>query len=110
VVISAQVFVPDQVKVLKGYKKRLQKMIAAQKDANGNFKSNPEAEVAHASSPRGGAFGSVIRGNPWSWRSRPPNPRWEGLASWGAYHAARVATQAIATATRKTADDRNTSD
>jgi type IV secretory pathway VirB4 component len=48
VVISAQVFVPDQVKVLKGYKKRLQKMIAAQKDANGNFKSNPEAEVAQA--------------------------------------------------------------
>jgi len=35
VVISAQVYVPDQVKVLKGYKKRLQKMIAAQKDANG---------------------------------------------------------------------------
>jgi len=48
VVISAQVVVPDQVKVLKGYKKRLQKMIAAQKDANGNFKSNPEAEVAQA--------------------------------------------------------------
>jgi hypothetical protein len=62
------------------------------------------------SSPRGGAFGSVIRGNPWSWRSRPPNPRWEGLASWGAYHAARVATQAMATATRETAGDRNTSD
>jgi type IV secretory pathway VirB4 component len=48
VVISAQVLIPDQVKVLKGYKKRLQKMTAAQKDANGNFKSNPEAEVAHA--------------------------------------------------------------
>ncbi len=46
VVISGQVTVPDQVKVLKGYKKRLQKMTAAQKDANGNFKSNPEAEVA----------------------------------------------------------------
>jgi hypothetical protein len=36
------------VKVLKSYKKRLQKMTAAQKDANGNFKSNPEAEVAQA--------------------------------------------------------------
>ena len=34
--------------MLKSYKKRLQKMTAAQKDANGNFKSNPEAEVAQA--------------------------------------------------------------
>ena len=48
IVISGQVVIPDQVKVLKGYKKRLQKMTAAQKDANGNFKSNPEAEVAQA--------------------------------------------------------------
>jgi len=48
VVVSGQVLVPDQVKVLKSYKKRLQKMIAAQKDANGNYKSNPEAEVAQA--------------------------------------------------------------
>ncbi|MFZ0744425.1 MAG: hypothetical protein WAM85_08460, partial [Terracidiphilus sp.] len=46
VVVSAQSVIPDQVKVLKSYKKRLQKMTAAQKDANGNFKSNPEAEVA----------------------------------------------------------------
>jgi type IV secretory pathway VirB4 component len=48
VVVSGQVVIPDQIKVLKGYKKRLQKMTAAQKDANGNFKSNPEAEVAQA--------------------------------------------------------------
>jgi len=48
VIVSAQVVIPDQVKVLKGYKKRLQKMTAAQKDANGNFKVNPEAEVAQA--------------------------------------------------------------
>src|ERR1700680_4338567 len=48
VVISGQVVIPDQVKVLKSYRKRLQKMTAAQKDANGNFKSNPEAEVAQA--------------------------------------------------------------
>ena len=47
-VISGQVEIPDQVKILKAYKKRLQKMTAAQKDANGNFKSNPEAEVAQA--------------------------------------------------------------
>ena len=46
--VSGQVLIPDQVKVLKSYKKRLQKMTAAQKDANGNFKSNPEAEVAQA--------------------------------------------------------------
>jgi type IV secretory pathway VirB4 component len=48
VVVSGQAVIPDQVKVLKGYKKRLQKMTAAQKDANGNFKVNPEAEVAQA--------------------------------------------------------------
>src|SRR3984893_7875970 len=48
VVICGQVVIPDQVKVLKGYKKRLQKMTAAQKDSDGNFKSNPEAEVAQA--------------------------------------------------------------
>ncbi len=48
IVISGQVEIPDQVKILKAYKKRLQKMTAAQKDANGNFKSNPEAEVAQA--------------------------------------------------------------
>jgi type IV secretory pathway VirB4 component len=48
IVVNAQVLIPDQVKVLKSYKKRLQKMTAAQKDANGNFKSNPEAEVAQA--------------------------------------------------------------
>ena len=48
VVISGQMTIPDQVKVLKGYKKRLKKMIAAQKDSNGNHKSNPEAEIAQA--------------------------------------------------------------
>ena len=47
-VVSGQVEIPDQAKILKAYKKRLQKMTAAQKDANGNFKSNPEAEVAQA--------------------------------------------------------------
>jgi type IV secretory pathway VirB4 component len=48
VVVSGQAVIPDQVEVLKSYKKRLQKMTAAQKDANGNFKVNPEAEVAQA--------------------------------------------------------------
>jgi type IV secretory pathway VirB4 component len=45
-VINAQVMIPDQVKVLKGYKKRLQKMVAAQKDGDGNAKDNPEAAEA----------------------------------------------------------------
>ncbi len=45
-VISSQLLIPDQVKVLKGYKKRLKKMVAAQKDGDGNYKVNPEAEEA----------------------------------------------------------------
>jgi type IV secretion system protein TrbE len=45
-VINTQVVIPDQVKVLKSYKKRLNKMMAAQKDGNGNYKVNPEAEEA----------------------------------------------------------------
>ena len=48
IVVSAQITIPDQVKVLKSYKKRLQKMTAAQRDVDGNFKLNPEAEVAQA--------------------------------------------------------------
>ncbi len=47
-VISGQVVIPNQVKVLKAYKKRMQKMVAAQKDAEGNFKFNAEAEVSQA--------------------------------------------------------------
>jgi hypothetical protein len=49
-------------------------------------------------------FANVNRGNPWSWRLRAPNPRLEGLATWGAYHAARLATQAAVTSDRKTSD------
>jgi len=47
-VITGQVVIPNQVKVLKAYKKRMQKMVAAQKDAEGNFKFNAEAEVSQA--------------------------------------------------------------
>ena len=47
-VVSGQVSIPNQVKVLKAYKKRMQKMVAAQKDAEGNFKFNAEAEVSQA--------------------------------------------------------------
>jgi hypothetical protein len=49
-------------------------------------------------------FANVNRGNPWSWRLRAPNPRLEGLATWGAYHAARVAMQAAVTGDRRTSD------
>jgi hypothetical protein len=35
IIVNAQISIPDQAKVLKGYKGRLRKMQAAQKDANG---------------------------------------------------------------------------
>lgn len=47
-VVTGQVVIPNQVKVLKAYKKRMQKMVAAQKDSEGNFKFNAEAEVSQA--------------------------------------------------------------
>jgi hypothetical protein len=46
VVVNAQVAIPDQAKVLKGYKSRLRKMQAAQRDSNGGFRTNVEAQVA----------------------------------------------------------------
>jgi hypothetical protein len=48
IIVSAQVTVPDQAKVLKGYKSRLRKMQAAQRDANGGIRTNVEAQVAEA--------------------------------------------------------------
>lgn len=45
-VVSAQVTIPDQAKVLKSYKSRLRKMQAAQRDTHGGFKTNVEAQVA----------------------------------------------------------------
>lgn len=47
-VINAQILIPDQAKVLKGYKTRLKKMQAAQLDSRGAFRSNVEAQVAEA--------------------------------------------------------------
>jgi len=38
-------------------------------------------------------FASVNRGNPWTWSSHAPHPRRDGIATWGAYHAARLATK-----------------
>src|SRR6266481_1692175 len=48
IVVNAQVTLPDQAKVLKGYKSRLKKMQAAQRDTHGGFKTNVEAQVAEA--------------------------------------------------------------
>jgi hypothetical protein len=46
IVVTAQIVTPDQAKVLKGYKSRLRKMQAAQRDANGGYRVNVEAHVA----------------------------------------------------------------
>ena len=48
IIANAQVVIPDQAKVLKGYKSRLRKMQAAQRDANGAVRINVEAQVAEA--------------------------------------------------------------
>ena len=48
IVVNAQITIPDQAKVLKGYKSRLRKMQAAQRDSNGGFRINVEAQVAEA--------------------------------------------------------------
>ena len=45
-IVNAQITIPDQAKVLKGYRGRLRKMQAAQRDANGGFRVNVEAQVA----------------------------------------------------------------
>jgi hypothetical protein len=48
VVVNAQLTIPDQTKVLKGYKSRLRKMQAAQRDSQGGFRVNVEAQVAES--------------------------------------------------------------
>ena len=47
-IINAQVTIPDQAKVLKCYKSRLRKMQAVQRDSNGGFRTNVEAQVAES--------------------------------------------------------------
>jgi hypothetical protein len=44
-VINAEVSLPDQVKVVKKYKSRLRKMLAAQRDIHGGFHTNVDAQV-----------------------------------------------------------------
>ena len=47
-VVSAQVVIPNQVKVLEQYKKRHKKMRAAQLDSKGNLRVDVSAQVAEA--------------------------------------------------------------
>ncbi|MBX9601383.1 MAG: hypothetical protein K2X35_10270 [Bryobacteraceae bacterium] len=46
IVVDAEVTIPDQTKVLEHFKGRLRRMQAAQRDSNGAFKINVEAQVA----------------------------------------------------------------
>ena len=46
IIVNVQITIPDQAKVLKGYKSRLRKMQAVQRDSNGGFRINVEAQVA----------------------------------------------------------------
>jgi hypothetical protein len=48
ITINAQLTIPDQNKVLKNYKSRLRKMQAAQRDSQGGFRNNVEAQVAES--------------------------------------------------------------
>src|SRR5215469_12873918 len=45
-VISAEVAIPDQSKIMRSYKRRLLRMQAAQRDIHGGFKINVEAQIA----------------------------------------------------------------
>lgn len=46
VVVNAEIVIPDQAKVIGQYKWRKRKMMAAQRDINGAFRVNVEAQVA----------------------------------------------------------------
>src|SRR5260370_583899 len=46
IVISAEVSIPDQSKIMRSYKRRLLRMQAAQRDIHGGFKINVEAQIA----------------------------------------------------------------
>jgi type IV secretory pathway VirB4 component len=45
-VISAEIAIPDQGKIMRSYKRRLLRMQAAQRDIHGGFKINVEAQIA----------------------------------------------------------------
>src|SRR6185437_12711795 len=48
IAVSTQLTIPDQTKILKGYKSRLRKMQAAQRDTHGGFRVNVDAQVAES--------------------------------------------------------------
>ncbi|MBK7926018.1 MAG: hypothetical protein IPJ98_00575 [Bryobacterales bacterium] len=48
IVVNAEVTIPDQAKVLEHFKGRLRRMQAAQRDSQGGFKINVEAQVAQS--------------------------------------------------------------
>lgn len=48
VVVNAEIVIPDQAKTLEHFKGRLRRMQAAQRDSQGAFKVNIEAQVAQA--------------------------------------------------------------
>jgi type IV secretory pathway VirB4 component len=45
-VISTEIMIPDQSKIMRSYKRRLLRMQAAQRDIHGGFKINVEAQIA----------------------------------------------------------------
>ena len=45
-VVSAEIAIPDQSKIMRSYKRRLLRMQAAQRDIHGGFKINVEAQIA----------------------------------------------------------------
>jgi type IV secretory pathway VirB4 component len=46
IVVNTEIVIPDQAKVISQYKWRQRKMVAAQRDINGGFRVNVEAQVA----------------------------------------------------------------
>src|SRR4030095_826740 len=46
VVVNTEIVIPDQANVISPYKWRQRKMVAAQRDINGGFRVNVEAQVA----------------------------------------------------------------
>jgi hypothetical protein len=80
---------------------------SAVEDGTGQMTDGSPTAAGHAGLIRSSAtptFASVNRGNPWAWSSYAPHPRRDGIATWGAYHAARVATKAAVTG-RKAIDN-----
>ena len=45
-VVNTEIMIPDQAKVIRQYKWKQRKMTAAQRDINGGFRVNVEAQVA----------------------------------------------------------------